>query len=274
MLRMRVAVPVAAVLLMGFAPVGSKTMSLAPAAYGQQGYYDNVQQLGYQDGMKGARHDFDNHRQPSPENRDEYRNPHVAPSLRRAYREAFRQGYMTAAQQLWGGAGRYGSAAPPPPQQNWDWGMRGLRSDAERAGYREGIEEARKDFQFRRRQDADDHEEYRRPPVPPQVADEYREGFMRGYTVAMSQLNGEGQWQTGGDDGRWAPPDRFNDIERRGFQDGLVGARRDWGNHRRPDPANRDEYRHPDMPRRLWHEYREGFRRGYEMAAMRLWGGR
>lgn len=230
---------------------------------------DNVQQLGYRDGMEGARHDFDNHRAPNPENRDEFRNPHVASELRHEYREAFRRGYQAAAAQLWGGAPVYGA----PPEQNWGWGMRGLRSDAERRGYQEGIEEARKDFQFQRRPDADDHDEYRTPSVPLELADEYREGFMRGYTVAWSQLNGDTQWQDGDNFNRWAPPDRYDDIERRGFHDGVIGAQRDFGNHRRPDPANRDEYRHPDdLPRGLWHEYREGFRRGYEMAAIRLWG--
>ena len=51
--------------------------------------------------------------------------------------------------------------------------------------------------------------------------------------------------------------------ERRGFYDGVKGAERDFGNHRRPDVNNRDEYREPDLPRWAAHEYREGFRRGY-----------
>lgn len=236
---------------------------------------DNVQQLGYRDGMEGARHDYENHRAPSPENRDEFRDPHVAPELRQEYREAFQRGYRQAATHLWGADALREpvySAPAPPPQQDWDWGMRGLRSDTERRGYREGVEEARKDFQFQRRPDADDHPEYRMPPVPPELADEYREGFMRGYTVAMSQLNGDAQWQMGPGD-QWQAPERFNEMERRGFHDGIVGAQRDFGNHRRPDPANRDEYRQPDdVPGPLVHEYREGFRRGYEMEALRLWG--
>jgi hypothetical protein len=62
-------------------------------------------------------------------------------------------------------------------------------------------------------------------------------------------------------------------MQRRGFQDGVEGARKDFGNHRRPDVANRDEYREPHVPEQFWNEYREGFRRGYEMAASQLWGG-
>jgi hypothetical protein len=96
---------------------------------------------------------------------------------------------------------------------------------------------------------------------------------MRGYEVATSQLSGEPQWQTSGDPSQWAPPQRFSETQRRGFQEGMEGARKDFGNHRRPNVANREEYREPRGPRESWHEYREGFRRGYEMAASRLWGG-
>lgn len=239
--------------------------------------YSEVERLGFHDGIEGARRDFGNHRQPSPNNRDEYRSPHVAWQLRDAYRAAFRRGYEVAASRLWGGV-QPGPVAgppqlpPPPPSGGWDWGMRGLRSDAARQGFREGTEHARQDFYQRRRPDPDDHREYRNPPVPPPLVDEYRIGFMRGYEVAMSQLSGEGQWQ-GGDPRRFMPG-RFSDIQRRGFHDGIDGANKDYGNGRAPNPVNRDEYRSPHLPPQLWDEYREGFRRGYEVAAMRLWGGR
>jgi hypothetical protein len=68
-------------------------------------------------------------------------------------------------------------------------------------------------------------------------------------------------------------PGRFSEIQRRGFQDGMEGARKDVENHRRPDPNNRDEYREPRVPRELQDEYREGFRRGYERAMAHLMGG-
>lgn len=62
-------------------------------------------------------------------------------------------------------------------------------------------------------------------------------------------------------------------LEQRGFQDGVVGADRDFQNHRRPDVNNRDEYR----DRRFnsdWaeHEYREGFRRGYYHRVREIYG--
>ena len=224
--------------------------------------------------MEGAHRDFDNHRRPDVDNREEYRDPHMERDLREAYRSGFRRGYEVAASHLWGG----GPGGPPrpeaPPRQNWDsWGMRGLENDAERQGYREGVEEARKDAEMRRRADPDDHEEFRQPRVPPQLVDEYREGFMRGYEVTTSQLSGEPAWEGRGDPGQWTPPDRFSEMQRRGFHDGIEGARRDFGNHRRPNVSNREEYRDPHVPSEFRHEYREGFRRGYEMAASRLWGG-
>ncbi len=67
--------------------------------------------------------------------------------------------------------------------------------------------------------------------------------------------------------GGWdAPPQEFREIARRGFHDGIEGAHRDMENHRRPNVNNRDEFRHPNVPREARHEYRDGFRRGYDAA--------
>jgi len=64
----------------------------------------------------------------------------------------------------------------------------------------------------------------------------------------------------------WNRPDNaWNDIQRRGFHDGIEGARRDIENHRQPNVENRDEYRHPDdVPPPMRRAYRDSFRRGYE----------
>lgn len=263
----------------GFTPPKAMASPAAPAAYGQDpweappGEFNEVQRRGFHDGVEGARRDFGNHRNPDVENRDEYRHPDVPGRLREAYRVAYRRGYQVAASHLW----QVGPPPVPQPEPNrpaWGaWGMRGLQSDAERHGYQEGQEAAQRDYQSQRRADPDDHEQFRNPPVPPPVVGEFREGFMRGYEVAISQLSGEPAWQMRGDPEQWAPPQRFSEMQRRGFHDGVEGARRDFGNHRRPDVANRDEYRSPNLPRPYWHEYREGFLRGYEMAATRLWGG-
>jgi hypothetical protein len=96
---------------------------------------------------------------------------------------------------------------------------------------------------------------------------------MRGYVAEMSRMTGDSTWQLSGDPSQWQAPQRFSQMARRGFRDGIDGANKDRGNHRRPNPANRDEYRRPPVPPQFWPDYREGFRRGYEMAAARLWGG-
>ncbi len=74
--------------------------------------------------------------------------------------------------------------------------------------------------------------------------------------------------------GGWdAPPQEFRDIQRQGFRDGIEGARRDFDNHRRPNVNNRDEYRHPHVPPSARQDYRDGFRRGYDVAMSHLMGG-
>lgn len=253
----------------------------APApAYGQEPWamppreFNEIQRNAYRDGIEGARRDFGNHRNPDVNNREEYRNPNLPPDAREAYRIAFRRGYEMAASHLWGGPPPPAPVAPPP-DQDWDrWGMRGLDNDANRRGYREGMEEARRDVQSNRNTDPDDQPQFRNPPVPPPMAGEYREGFLRGYEVAISQLTGGRPWEARDNDlEHWAPPDAFTEWQRRGFHDGVEGAQHDFGNHRRPSVLNRWEYNSPRVPPEAVRDYRQGFRRGYEMAASRLWGG-
>lgn len=71
-----------------------------------------------------------------------------------------------------------------------------------------------------------------------------------------------------------APPGELNEIQRRGFHDGIEGAHKDYDNHRRPDVNNRDEYRHPHLAPEEREAYREGFRRGYQAGVRHLWGDR
>jgi len=75
-------------------------------------------------------------------------------------------------------------------------------------------------------------------------------------------------------DGDWdAPPSEFRDIQRQGFHDGIEGARKDFDNHRAPNVNNRDEYRHPHVKPSARDDYREGFRRGYDVAMRHMTGG-
>jgi hypothetical protein len=245
------------------------------------GELNEMQRLGFRAGVAGAHHDFDRGNRPDVNDRDEYRRQEALPrdvpyQMREVWRDGFRRGYAAAAAHLWNSAPQQQQQHMDQPQgSNWEqWGMRGLQSDAQRRGYHDGGQDAQSDFQRNRRPDPDSHGKYQNPEVPPQFAEEYREGFMRGYTSTMSQLSGEPSWQQyNGDPSRWEAPSAYSDMKRRGFHDGIEGAQKDFGNHRHADPNNRDEYRNPNVPGQFRGEYREGFRRGYEVAAARLWGG-
>ena len=76
---------------------------------------------------------------------------------------------------------------------------------------------------------------------------------------------GQGGWD--------APPGELREVARQGFHDGVEGARRDVENHRRPNVNNRDEYRHPNVPHDVRRDYRDGFRRGYDVAKQHMYYG-
>ena len=74
--------------------------------------------------------------------------------------------------------------------------------------------------------------------------------------------------------GGWdTPPQEFREFQRQGFHDGIEGARKDIENHRRPNVNNRDEYRHPNVPGNVRRDYRDAFRRGYDMGIQHILGG-
>jgi hypothetical protein len=147
-------------------------------------------------------------------------------------------------------------------------------NEVQRRGFHDGVEAAKRDFSTNRRPHVDDHDEFRRPQVAPEFVNSYRESFRRGYQVAMSHLMGEGQGQMRQPPPPWdAPPQEFNEFERRGFHDGMEGARKDFDNHRQPDVDNRDEYRHPSgVPGEMREAYRAAFRRGYQVATSHYTG--
>ena len=69
-------------------------------------YRDDVSRAGFHDGIEGARRDFQNHRQPNVNNRDEYRHPRYSGPARHTYREAFRRGYDMGVQRIYNGRRR------------------------------------------------------------------------------------------------------------------------------------------------------------------------
>ena len=65
------------------------------------GEYREFQQRGFHDGIIGGQKDYEHHRPFTPENRAEYRHPHVPPNVWEDYRQAFREGYHRAVDNLY-----------------------------------------------------------------------------------------------------------------------------------------------------------------------------
>lgn len=160
---------------------------------------------------------------------------------------------------------------------------------AEQKGFRAGVRGARKDAENHRPPNVNNRDEYRNPDrddVPGGDVGAYQQGFRRGYWTGVQHLMNyyrgsypseyqqyESQRQGHYQNEPWAnAPSEWNEVERRGFHDGVEGARKDAENHRPPNVNNRDEYRHPDVPHRDRRAYREGFQRGYQVGVQHLMG--
>ncbi len=63
------------------------------------------------------------------------------------------------------------------------------------------------------------------------------------------------------------PPDGLQDIQLKGFREGIASARKDFDKHREPNVQDRVEYRNPHLPAEQKEPYRDGFSRGYERGA-------
>ena len=94
--------------VVSFSPTKAYTAAPQARDYVQQGWdappaeFREVQRQGFHDGMEGARKDFDHHRRPDVNNRDEYRHPPVDRAVREDYREGYRRGYEVAMHHLMG----------------------------------------------------------------------------------------------------------------------------------------------------------------------------
>jgi hypothetical protein len=163
----------------------------------------------------------------------------------------------------------------------------------ERQGFRDGIEGARRDLEKHRLPDVNNRDEYRDPRLPPGQQETYRDGFRLGYERAASHIIGGPQEPVGPSEQQallseqqMREPDRGgpdmgaamgqgedSEIQHRGFQDGMEGARNDVETHHRSNVNKRDEYRHPKVSREFRDEYREAFRHGYDRAMAQQTGG-
>ena len=112
----RLAIPCMFVLLIGSTtalPAQYAQPGPPPPGYAGQGGWDappseysEIQQRGFHDGIEGARKDYENHRAPNVNNRDEFRHPNNVPrGLRADYRNAFQRGYDAGVRHMMGGPG-------------------------------------------------------------------------------------------------------------------------------------------------------------------------
>jgi hypothetical protein len=88
----------------------------------------------------------------------------------------------------------YAAPAPSQPQYEgqgrWDEAPSEYR-DAQRMGFHDGVEAARRDFAEHRHRDADDHGAYKHPRVERDLVSDYRGAFREGYSRAMHHLREE-----------------------------------------------------------------------------------
>jgi hypothetical protein len=241
-----------------------------PASFGQdRGDWDappkefsEIQRKGFRDGIDGARRDIENHRNPDPNNRDEFRHPDVPREMWDAYREGFRRGYDVGVRRVMGGApmqqGPWPEQVAPSPERGGPGMLEGPGREVMLHGFQDGMVGALRDVENRRQLDPNNRDEFRSPDVPPEMREAYRDGFRHGYEQGAGLL-------TNG-------PERDDDFRRHAFEDGVAGALNDFSNDRRPDPNNRDEFRSPRVPYNMQDAYRDSFRHGYERAMSEVMG--
>lgn len=110
----------ALVLAVGVGTMQGSGLYAAPQGYGQGGGYGpggpggwdtppqemrDAARQGFQDGIRGAQKDVENHRRPNVNNRDEFRHPNIPGNVRRDYKDGFRRGYSAAMQHMANGGG-------------------------------------------------------------------------------------------------------------------------------------------------------------------------
>lgn len=62
--------------------------------------FKDMERRGFQDGVHAEMNDFNHRREPDPERRKEFRNPHVQRSFQGDYRKGFRRGYDDAMRHM------------------------------------------------------------------------------------------------------------------------------------------------------------------------------
>jgi hypothetical protein len=188
------AIPVFALFLATSGPAPTRALAQGPPpGYGWDAppqELNEIQRQGFHEGIEAARHDFELHRQPSVEDHEIFRHPHLPPEQRDVFRDGFRRGYDRATSHLMG-APQAGFVPPGPPLPGqWD-AFPTEFNETQQHGFHDGIEGARHDYENHRPPDVNNREEFRHPRLPPELREAYRQGFRRGYDRAMAHLMGQ-----------------------------------------------------------------------------------
>jgi hypothetical protein len=264
-----------------FLGAGSLTLHAAPMGAGEGQNRDGwdavphefreVQRQGFRDGLHGAQMDFDNHRRPDVNNREEYRHPHVPHDLTDDYLTGYRRGYEVGVRHLFPG----GVPAVMPwehTESRWDAAPREF-DEIRRQGFQDGLASAQRDFDRNQRPDAEAHEEFRHPHVAYGVQDDYREGYRRGYEVATHRLYPNGLPPLApvapvAPVSPWMQMDRnaTPQMQRVGYLDGILAAGADFNNGLAANLDSHEEYRSSKLSFLNRVVYKAGYKTGYEIA--------
>jgi hypothetical protein len=157
-----------------------------------------IQLKGFRDGIVGARKDFDKHREPNLNGREEYRNPHLPAGQKEAYRDGFSLGYGRGASHFVGGPDQPVDEPGQHVQEPAPRGSGALAvadpargSEIQRRGFQDGMARARKELDTHRRPAANDRDESRQLKLPPDLRLQYLAAFCEGYDHFMSLRAGE-----------------------------------------------------------------------------------
>ena len=101
----RLLIPALAVAMLGSAGSVFAQRYYGPAPYADRDREAALEQRGFRDGAFGADRDFQNHRRPDVNNRDEFRNPRMPAWAQHEYREGFRRGYYARVREIYGDRG-------------------------------------------------------------------------------------------------------------------------------------------------------------------------
>ena len=123
----------------------------------------------------------------------------------------------------------------------------------QRTAFVEGVLAAGQDYAGGYASDVDRHEEYRSPNMNFLLKLVYKSGYKIGYDTAMHNLMDR-------------VPGVASPLQQRAFMEGVAAAHHDFDENRRAEVNMHQEFNQPQSEPRFQDEYRDSFRRGYEMA--------